>query len=158
MRTDALDNTPRGDGRADRQEGRPALSFSDIGFSDFRSIRNSIAPISLELPTIQLFDSGIRRGIGDRGSQANTDAQSLLCERIATDYASPAMAGRRERFLQDMDRFNERARDGGLSAHEVSETYRQIERLLQSGPGARLPREVRLALASQVMHLSLIHI
>ncbi len=152
MRTDAIDNIPRGDGRAERLDGRPALSFSDIGYSDFRSIRNSLAPISLELPTIQLFDSGIRRGIADRSSQPSTDAQNLLRERIATDYASPAMAGRRERFLQDMDRFNERARDGGLSAHEVSETYRQIERLLQPGPGARLPREVRLALASQVMH------
>lgn len=152
MRTDAFENTPRSDGRADRPEGRPVISFSDIGFSDFRGIRNSVTAPTGELPSIQLFDSGIRMAVSERPSLPTTDSQNLVRERVATDFAYPAMAGRRERFLQDMDRFNERARAGGLSAQEVAETYRQIDRLLQPGPGARLSRDIRMALASQVMH------
>ncbi|MCC7531050.1 MAG: hypothetical protein IT342_21200 [Candidatus Melainabacteria bacterium] len=152
MRTEGSDFTPYGDRRLEMLEVRPALSLNQFDMADYRAIQRDSMPAA-GLPALELLD--IRPGDRTAALQNDalqTEAQNRLCDRIASEFASPQMAGRGERFLQDMDRFNERARTSGLSAQEVSETYRHIERILQAGPASRLSRGLRLALASQIMH------
>lgn len=123
------------------------LSINNIDRSEFRSFSPAnLRPSSEYLPPFEIVDS--------RNFQsASADAPEIeLRRRIASDYASPAMRERGERLSRDMDAFAERARANRLSDGEVSETFRHVARILDAGPNARLSRDERLVLASQVIH------
>lgn len=123
------------------------LSINDIDRSEFRSFSPAnLRPSSEYLPPIEIVDS---RNVQSVSADA---PESELRRRIALDYASPAMRERGERLGRDMDAFAQRARANGISDGEVSETFRHVARILEAGPNARLSRDERLVLASQVMH------
>lgn len=53
------------------------------------------------------------------------------------------------RYREDMEKFEQRAKDQSVSNQEVAETYRQIERLLD--PSGFLPERSRIMLCKQVL-------
>lgn len=124
------------------------LSINDLDIGEFRSFspNQNLRMLSEHLPRVEIVD----------GQPARTNIydtpESSLRRRIASDYASPAMAERGARFSRDMVTFAERARAAGISENEVAETYRHVGRILDGGPNGRLSHEQRLVLASQVIH------
>lgn len=100
------------------------------------------------------IDPTERTATTDRPVQGDgtTTPEAALRDRVNDQYSTPEMEGRRQRFLSDINRFNERARTSGLSTTEVSDTFEQVSRILSAPDSAHLNVETRLALASQVMH------
>lgn len=134
---------------AERAASRTAaLSINDLDRSEFRNIpvRQEVASTSTSLPRLELVE-----GANEPSRVAETPERSLR-RQVSESYSTPELRARGERFSRDMDLFTERARASGMSEREVSETFRQVSRILDAGSDARLPHTDRLALASQVMH------
>lgn len=130
-------------------ETRPPVDFGDpfmdrnanAALSSYRSTSADIA----WLPDIAVGDDSQ----GDAAPNAN--GGDNLRQVLDSQMSGPENAERRERFLQDMQTFELRARSRGLSNEEINQTYGHIERLLSAGTDARIPHDQRIALASQVM-------
>lgn len=56
-----------------------------------------------------------------------------------------------KRIISDMELFEQRAAASGLSSEAVAETYRQVDRLLQSDDRAKVPAKQRGRIAEQII-------
>ncbi len=90
---------------------------------------------------------------GDPGKEPYPRANAeVLAERMRLQQLESKLPEKdRQRFENDMARFEQRAARQGLSPSEVQKTYQQIERLLEAREG-KVSAERRVQLAEQVMH------
>jgi hypothetical protein len=87
------------------------------------------------------------------GPQETTNNPAVRAEhRVLSNLADQKILdpGLRARFEADMSRFEQRAREQGLSNEEVAKTYREIAQLMSARNGV-VPENRRIELAQQVM-------
>ena len=107
------------------------------------------------------------KGQGDKGDKGNDgsdktqdsaqDAQKLEASRkrlqqdVETNIPNPAD---RQRFLDDMNKFEQRSKTQPLATSEVSNTYDQLSRLLEAKDGAVPPASRQLAAETFANHMA----
>jgi hypothetical protein len=86
-----------------------------------------------------------RPAVRSQQDQTVTQAREALLRSVDQSFSGKEA----KRYRENLDRFEQRARDQSVSTQEVAETYRQLDRLLI--PGGFLPEKSRLMLAKQVL-------
>jgi len=137
--------THDGESGISRNSGLTINDFDRNEFRNLSTLRDFRQPGDF-LPRVEVVE---RQTAAEPAAET---PESRLRRRAASDYSAPEMRERGERLLRDMNTFAERARASGLSEREISETYRQVGRILEAAPDSRLSPEQRLVVASQVMH------
>ncbi|MBX9689093.1 MAG: hypothetical protein K2X27_20460, partial [Candidatus Obscuribacterales bacterium] len=89
------------------------------------------------------------------GAKNTADHTSIAEERQRLDLGLESRIKKpedREFFRKEMDEFEKRAVKDGLTPEEVSQTYKEIGRLMEENKEAIVPQDRRLLLAKQVLH------
>lgn len=100
-------------------------------------------------------DGGDHKGDGqDKPSDQTKEQKDLDAERERLKHNAEKIEDpeRRQQFLKDMESFEKRAKEQHLATPEVTETYKQMSRLLEAENGAVGKKERQLAAESFMSH------
>lgn len=83
-----------------------------------------------------------------RKEESLKEPRKELLEKAERNITNPAELAK---FKADMVRFEQRSADSGMSDKQVSDTYKEVGRLFDGGPNAKVGDKDRVKIAEQVM-------
>lgn len=121
----------------------PLVPPAEIAFGDFDNLYGKDPTV----PAVPTDKAESRPGVIDEPKTPLEQERDNL-EENAKQIDDPA---ERKKFLDDLQTFEDRAKEDGLREEEIRKTYENLNKLLEANDG-KLPKHQNIAIAEQIAH------